>query len=116
MVERKSTSGYIFFLNEAPISWCSKKQSVVALSSCEVEYIARCYGACQSIWLKELLSELKIMKESAVKLRMDNISAINLAKNPIRHGRSKHIEVKYHFLRDMVNKERIELSHCKTEE
>ncbi|BAT79877.1 hypothetical protein VIGAN_02281800 [Vigna angularis var. angularis] len=47
---------------------------------------------------------------------MDNTSAINLANNPVKHGRSKHIEVKYHFLRDMVNKERIELSHCKTEE
>ncbi|XP_052734060.1 secreted RxLR effector protein 161-like [Vigna angularis] len=50
-VERKSTSRNIFFLNEAPISWCSKKQSVVALSSCEEEYIPRCYAACQGIWL-----------------------------------------------------------------
>lgn len=51
-----------------------------------------------------------------MKLRMDNTLAINLANNPVKHGKSKHIEVKYHFLRDMVNKRRIELSHCKTEE
>ncbi|XP_052735515.1 secreted RxLR effector protein 161-like [Vigna angularis] len=65
-VERKSTSGHIFFQNEAPISWCSKKQFVVALSSSEAEYIVGCFAACQGIWLNELLKELKILRESPV--------------------------------------------------
>lgn len=116
VVERRSTSGYIFFVNKAPISWCSKKQSVVALSSCEAEYIAACYAACQGTWLKELLNALKIIDESSVKLMMDNTSAINLARNPISHGRSKHIEVKFHYLRDMVNKGKVEVAYCRTEE
>ncbi|XP_047157264.1 secreted RxLR effector protein 161-like [Vigna umbellata] len=80
LVERKSTSGYIFFINEAPISWCSKKQPVVALSSYEVEYIAQCYAACKGVWLMELLKELKLLRESPIQLRMDNTSAINLAR------------------------------------
>lgn len=58
-VERKSTLGHIFFLNEAPVSWSSKKQYVVALSSCEEEYIVGCYVVCQGIWMNELLKELK---------------------------------------------------------
>ncbi|WVY96775.1 hypothetical protein V8G54_028926 [Vigna mungo] len=115
-VERKSTSGYIYFVNGAPISWCSKKQSIFALSSCEAKYIAGCYVACKGIWLKELLVELKVVMESPVKLRMDNTSAINLARNHVSHGRSKHIEVKYHFLRDMVTRGNIEPLYCKTAE
>ncbi|WVZ22264.1 hypothetical protein V8G54_000808 [Vigna mungo] len=115
-VERKSTSGYIYFLNKAPVSWCSKKQTIVVLSSYEAEYVAGCYAACQGIWLKELLAELKVISGNFVQVRMDNTSAVNLARNPVSHGRSKHIEVKYHFLRDMVNKGRVELSYCKSEE
>ncbi|BAT96031.1 hypothetical protein VIGAN_10003800 [Vigna angularis var. angularis] len=102
-------------LNGAPISWCSKKQPVVALSSCEAEYIAGSFATCQGVWIKELMEELKMPMEKPIQLKIDNISAINLAKNPVSHGRSKHIEVKFHFLRDMVNKERIALVYCKTE-
>ncbi|CAL0335161.1 unnamed protein product [Lupinus luteus] len=115
-IERKSTSGYLFLLNNAPISWCSKKQEVIALSSCEAEYIAGCYAACQAMWLEELLREISIDVKRPVQLRIDNMSAINLSRNPVSHGRSKHIEVRFHFLRDLVNKERVEVLHCNTEE
>lgn len=115
-VERKSTSGFIYFMDGAPVSWSSKKQSVVALSSCEAEYVSGCYAACQRVWLEELLRELQMILEKPVKLKMDNTSAINLARNPVSHGRSKHIEVRFHFLRDIVNKERIELCYCKATE
>ncbi|KAG2397159.1 Retrovirus-related Pol polyprotein from transposon RE1 Retro element 1 [Vigna angularis] len=114
-VERKSTSGYLFMLNGSPISWCSKKQPVVALSSCEAEYIAGSYAACQGVWLEEILKELMIPVTTPLLLKIDNVSAINLSKNPVSHGRSKHIEVRYHFLRDMVNKGRIALTYCNTE-
>ncbi|XP_052725504.1 secreted RxLR effector protein 161-like [Vigna angularis] len=113
MVERKSTSGYIFMLNNTLISWCSKKQLVVAFSSCEVEFIAESYGTCQGIWIKELMEELKVSMENLIQLKIDNVSAINLAKNLVSHGRSKHIEVKFYFLKDMVKKGRIILAYCK---
>ena len=89
---------------------------MVALSSCEAEYIAACNGACQALWLKSLLEELKLKEEGgALTMMIDNQSAINLAKNPVAHGRSKHIETRFHFLRDCVSKEKLELKFCKTE-
>ncbi|RDX77426.1 Copia protein, partial [Mucuna pruriens] len=99
-VERKSTSGYLFKYLDAPISWCSKKQSVVALSSCEAEYIGSVEAACQSLWLEALLEEMKLQYERPVHMYVDNKSVISLSKNPVSHGKSKHIETKYHFLRD----------------
>ncbi|XP_020225209.1 uncharacterized protein LOC109807090 [Cajanus cajan] len=79
--DRKSTTGYVFMLGDAPISWCSRKQSVVALSSCEAEYIAASMGACQALWLETLLEELKTETEEGMLLMVDNKSAINLAKS-----------------------------------
>lgn len=116
LVERKSTTGYVFKFLNAAVSWCSKKQNVVALSSCEAEYIAASYAACQVAWLQSLIEELQVKLEGPVQLLVDNKSAINLAKNPVAHGRSKHIETRFHFLRDQVNKEKIELVYCKTDE
>ncbi|CAL0332983.1 unnamed protein product [Lupinus luteus] len=113
--DRRSTSAYTFFFCDAPISWSSKKQEVVALSTCEAEYIVACNAACQGKWLTSLLSELKVEEDMKIELRIDNKSAINLAKNPVSHGRSKHIETRYHFLRDQVSKKKVELVHCNTE-
>ncbi|XP_047168304.1 secreted RxLR effector protein 161-like [Vigna umbellata] len=102
-IERKSTSGYIFMLNGAPISWCSNKQPVVTVSRCETEYIDKSFSTCQGVWIKELMKELKVPMEKPIQLKIDNVSAMNLAKNSVSHGRSKHKKVKFHFLRDMVN-------------
>jgi hypothetical protein len=88
---------------------------VVALSSCEAEYIAASMGACQALWLDSLLSELKLKTEKEMVLMIDNKSAINLARNPVAHGRSKHIETRYHFLRDQMGKGRLQLQFCKSE-
>ncbi|MCH82412.1 gag-pol polyprotein [Trifolium medium] len=115
-VDRRSTTGYIFKFLNAPISWCSKKQPVVALSSCEAEYIAYAFAACQGIWLESLLKDIKIELTEPIQLLVNNKSAINLARNPITHGRSKHIETRFHFIRDQVSKRKIVLSHCPTEE
>ncbi|WVY99219.1 hypothetical protein V8G54_031370 [Vigna mungo] len=114
--DRKSTFGYVFKLLGASISWCSKKQSVVALSSCEAEYISAAEAACQGAWIETVLQELKIQYNKPICLMVDNKSAINLSKNPISHGRSKHIETKYHYLRDRVCKEQLELVYCKSDE
>ncbi|GAU37611.1 hypothetical protein TSUD_365320 [Trifolium subterraneum] len=114
-VDRRSTTGYIFKFLHAPISWCSKKQPVIALSSCEAEYIACAFAACQGIWLESLLKDIQVELTEPIQLLVDNKSAINLAKNPISHGRSKHIETRFHFIREQVNNGRIVLNHCPTE-
>lgn len=107
--------GYVFLICGAPVSWCSKKESVVALSTCEAEYIAACSAACQAVWLSTLLRDLKVAIGETVELQVDNKSAIDLAKNPVSHGRSKHIETKFHFIREQVSKGKIKLKHCGTD-
>ena len=114
-VDRRSTSGYLFKFLGGPISWCSKKQPVVALSTCEAEYIAGAVTACQAVWILNLLQDLKIKVNKPLKLMIDNKSAINLARNPVLHGRSKHIETKYHFLRHQVQRGVLEVVHCSTQ-
>jgi hypothetical protein len=114
--DRKSTTGYVFMFGGAPISWCSRKESVVSLSSCEVEYIAASMCACQAVWLVNLLRELDNCTREGVLLLVDNVSAINLAKNPITHGRSKHIEMRFYYLRDLVSSGQLRLSYCRSEE
>ena len=114
--DRKSTAGYIFLLGDALVSWSSKKQDLIALSTCEVEYIAASMCSCQGLWLRKLLKEMKIQKTEAINILVNNKSAISLAKNPIDHGRSKHIETRYHFIRDKVSKGKVKLLYCKLED
>lgn len=99
---RKSRSGYIFLMNESPITWISKRQSVVALSTTEAEYIALSLGVREVIWLRRLLDELGFPQENATRINVDNQSAIKLVSNPEFHQRTKHIDIKYHFVREAV--------------
>ena len=87
---------------------------MVALSTCEAEYIAACSATCQALWLSSLINELKVSLDEAIELIVDNISTIDLAKNPVSHGRSKHIDTKFHFLRDQVSKGIVKLRHCRS--
>jgi hypothetical protein len=114
--DRKSTSGGIFFLGTSPISWQSMKQRIVAISSCEAEYVAATTAACQGLWLARLLGDLKEKEASSFVLKIDNQSAISLCKNPVFHDRSKHIEVRYHFIRECVEKKQVTVEHLRTEE
>ncbi|XP_074347427.1 secreted RxLR effector protein 161-like [Apium graveolens] len=100
----KSTSDYAFHIGSAVFSWSSKEQQTVALSICEAEYMAAAACACQAMWLGYILGELNLTTECPVKIYVDNKSVISLAKNPVSHSRSKHINIKYHFLRELVNK------------
>lgn len=109
--DRKSTSGYIFKMSSGAVAWSSKKQPVVSLSTTEAEFIAAAACACQSIWMQRVLKKLGI-KQCKCIIFCDNSSTIKLAKNPVMHGRSKHIDVRFHFLRDLVNNEVVELIHC----
>ena len=109
-MDRKSTSGSVFFLGDNLITWSSQKQKIFALSSCEAEYItlnATCY---QAIWLAGLITELTNKSMMLVELRVDNSSAIELAKNPEFHSRTKHIDVRHHYIR-MAIKKWIKLKH-----
>ena len=100
---RQSTSGVLVFLGSDPISWLSLKQKVVALSTYEAEYVAAATAVCQVVWLRQLPGELTSVEAHPPALMVDNQPAIALAKNPVLHDRSKHINVKFHFLRDCVD-------------
>jgi hypothetical protein len=112
---RKSTSGMLFFLGSSLLTWQSQKQTIVALLSCESKYVGAATTAFQGIWLARLLAELSNGEEEQVMLKVDNKSAISLAKNLVFHERSKHIEVKYHLIRDCVETKKIELEFVPTE-
>ncbi|WVZ84035.1 LOW QUALITY PROTEIN: hypothetical protein U9M48_031113, partial [Paspalum notatum var. saurae] len=111
---RTSTSGMVFFLETCPISWQSQKQKIVALSTCEAEYIAGAAAACQGVWLRRLLEKITGQTVTAPILGIDNHSAIELAKNPVLHSRSKHIDIKFHFIRDCVEKRQVILEQVGT--
>ena len=98
-------------LNDAPISWSSKKQETVALSSCEAEFMAATEGAKQAIWLQDLLAEILGRKSESVVIKVDNKSAIALTKNPVFHGRSKHIHTRFHFIRECVDNGQVIVEH-----
>ncbi|XP_062224421.1 secreted RxLR effector protein 161-like [Phragmites australis] len=106
---RRSTSGALFFRRRSLVSWFSQKQRVVALSSCEAEYMAATSAACQGVWLAQLLAELTSEEQRAFTLKMDSKSAIALSKNPVFHDRSKHIDTRFHFIRECVEQGKIDV-------
>jgi len=104
LVGRRSTAGMAFYLGESLITWCSQKQKTVALSSCEAEFMAATYAAMQALWLRSLMAEITAKEPKVVTLYVDNNSAIALMKNLVFYGRSKHIDSKYHFIRECVER------------
>ncbi|WVZ62288.1 hypothetical protein U9M48_012052 [Paspalum notatum var. saurae] len=112
----KSTSGILFFLGKCLVSWQSVKQQVVALSSCEAEYIAASTASTQALWLARLLGDLLGRDTEVVELRVDSKSALALAKNPVFHERSKHIRVRYHFIRDCWEEGSIKARYINTKD
>ena len=113
---RKSTSGSMFSLGSGAVTWSSKKQETLALSSSEAEYAAVTSAARQALWLRKLLVDFNCEQKGATKIFCDNRSAIAMAKNPAFHGRTKHIDVQHHFIRHLVADNRIELKFCGTSE
>ncbi|CAL2257556.1 unnamed protein product [Prunus armeniaca] len=114
--DRRSTSGYAFIMGAGAISWSSKKQQIVTLSTTEAKFIVVAAYDCQAIWLRRTLEELRGLQEGPTLVYCDNNSAIKLSKNPVLHGRSKHIDVRYHFLRDLTKDETIDLIYCRSED
>jgi hypothetical protein len=119
---RRSTSGFMFSFGSGAVSWSSKKQPTVALSSTKAEYkgatIAACeaIATCETIWLQKLLSNLGQSLDAPIVICCDNISSILLANNPVYHARTKHIEVHYHFIRKKVLAKEIDLIHVSTKD
>ncbi|EOY04256.1 Cysteine-rich RLK (RECEPTOR-like protein kinase) 8 isoform 1 [Theobroma cacao] len=113
--DSKSTRGYCFSFGSGIFSWNSKKQEVVAQSSAEVEYIAAAAATNHAIWLRKVLQDLGFEQVKGTILFIDNKSAISIAQNPVQYGRTKHIKVKYHAIRDAIKYEKIEVKHCGTD-
>jgi hypothetical protein len=114
LLNYKSTTGYIFFIAEGPISWKSKLQSIIAQSTTEAEYIAINAAIKEAIYIKAILEELGLYKQNKFPIYTDNNGARLLAQNPTFHERTKHIAVKYHYIRDLINKGIIDLHYVST--
>ncbi|CAM8993008.1 unnamed protein product [Rhodiola kirilowii] len=110
----KSTSGGCFFLGNNLVSWFSKKQNSISLSTAEAEYIAA--GSCctQLLWMKQMMSEYGV-KQKEMTLYCDNMSAISISKNPVQHSRTKHIDIRHHFIRELVEQKIVTLKHVTTD-
>ncbi|GJQ99116.1 zinc finger, CCHC-type containing protein [Tanacetum coccineum] len=114
--DRRSTGGNVFYLEENLVTWGSKKQQCVALSSCEAEFMAATTATCQGIWVSRLVQEITGKKAGPFVLYVDNKSAIELIKNPVFHGRSKHIDLRYHFIRECVERGDVVIKHVCSKE
>jgi hypothetical protein len=100
--DRKRTSGCCFSLGSTMISWQSSKQSNISLSTVEAEYIDACSASCKAIWLQKLLTDLFDLEMEATMILCENQSCIKMTENHVFHDRSKHIEIQYHYICDMV--------------
>jgi hypothetical protein len=112
-IDRKSTSGTCQFLGKSLVSWASKKQNSVALSTAEAEYVAAAHCCAQLLWMRQTLKDYGYTL-NRIPLLCDNESAIKIAENPCEHSRTKHIDIRHHFLRDHNLKGDIEISHVRT--
>lgn len=110
--DRKSISGQVFYLCGGPIVWASRKQKSVAISTMEAEYMAAADAVSQALWCRTLLAELGFSQDAPTTLHMDNQSAIAFSKNTGSHGRAKHVDIRYHFVRDRISSNEISVVHC----
>jgi len=115
LVDRKSTSGVCAYIGLCLTSWFSKKQNSVALSTTEAEYVAAGRACAQVLWMKQMLVDYN-EHQMNIPIMCDNKSAIDLSKNPVLHSRTKHIEIRHHFLRDNVQKGNIVIEKIDTSE
>jgi hypothetical protein len=116
MEDRRAISGYAFIINGGAVSWSAKKQEIVSLSTTESEYIAATYAAKEALWLRSLISQLFGKTLPATTLFSDNQSAIALTKEHQYHARTKHINVRFHFIRWIVEEGKLRIIYCPTED
>lgn len=114
--ERRSTTGYVFVLQGGAISWATRKQPTIALSSTEAEFMSMVAAIQEALWLKRFESELFADATPSIQLNCDNQGAIKLATNNNYHARTKHIDVKNYFIREKLAEGIIKLSYLNTKE
>ena len=114
--KRRSTSGYAFFIGDSLVSWRSKRQSVVALSTTEAEYIAAVSAGQEAMSLRNLIAELGYLQKSGTTIYMDNQSAIRVAKNPEHQSRIKHMDIRFHWLRQQVQHGHLNVEYVPTQD
>jgi hypothetical protein len=111
--DRKSTNGFVFYMGDPTFTWISKKQLIVTLSICEAKYIAATSCVCHEIWLRNLLKESSMPQVEPTKILVDNKSAIALTKNLLFHVQSKHIDTRYHYIREYVANKDVQLEYVR---
>ena len=114
--DRKSTSGYFTLVGGNLVTWRSKKQKVVAMSSAEAEFRGVAKGITEVLWLRKLLTELGFPPKRSCELYCDNQAAINISENPVQHDRTKHVEVDRHFIKEKLEAQVIKLPHVKSKD
>ena len=115
MVDRKSTSSMAHFIGPCLISWASRKENFVSLSTAKAEYVATASCCSQLLWIKQQLKDFRI-KIGCTPILCDDTSAMNMYKNPVQHKRTKLIDIRHHFLLDNVEKGNIVMTFCKIED
>jgi len=113
---RHSISGFSFHFGHGAVSWSSKKQNIIALSSTEAEYIAQTHAAKEVVWLRNFISEMQGKKEKGITLLCDNQGVIALAKDNKFYSQTKHIDLRYHFIREAVEDGKINVKYIPTSE
>ena len=112
--DMRSTSGSCYYLGNNLISWSSKKQNSITLSTAEPEYVAASSCCAQLMWMKQMLEDMNI-ELGKLTIYCDNTSTINISKNPVQHSKTKHIKIRYHYVRELVEQELVELAYVPTE-
>ena len=110
--DRKSTTGYMFQMCGAAISWRSKKQTCVALSTAEAEYVALASAGQEALWIRGLLSDMRSTPTGPTVMFEDNQSTISMVNNPQYHGRTKHVDIKFHFIQELSKTETVQIKYC----
>eukprot|EP00253_Pinus_taeda_P026048 PITA_26048 len=114
--DRKSTNGGAFYMGSRLVSWFSKKQSSIILSIAKAEYVVVASCCTQLLWMMQTLQDIQITCTPLLSILCDNTSAISISKNPVMHSKTKHIPIKYHFLREQVLEEKIKLEYVPSKE
>jgi len=114
--DRKSTSGGEFYIGSRLLSWFSKKQSSIALSTAEAKYVAAASCCTQLLWMMQTLQDIQITCTPPISILCDNTSAINISKNPVMHSKTKQIPTKYHFLCEQVLEQKVKLEYVPSKE
>jgi hypothetical protein len=116
IVDRKSTYGCCFTLGSSMVSWCSRKHTYVSLNTAEAEYISLCCEICEAVWLRKLLANLFGHEMDSIFIHCDDQSCVKLSENPVFHDKPKHIEIKYHYIIDMVQRKEVHVEYLSTHE